>query len=359
MASIIFEFVNYNYDLDGRYSVQLIVVDLAIRAAVGNWWGPRLFKLPKPTGVGANFRTAGISYISRRDFPTWHYAMLNDEPRNRAIERAIADLPLDGKSVVEIGTGTGLIALLFARHGAERVITCEMNQNLASVARQIVNATPYGDRITVIDKSSTLAIAECLIEVSPDYIFTETLDCGVVGESFFDIARDIQFLAGPNTQVLPGEIRQIGVVIQSQDMLDLNSVTNVCGFDLSALNAFSTETYFPVREQLHDYDVLSAPTILRRHDYLSNEPATSRVVEVKQDGCASGIMTWMEIEFGNHLFSNEPGTMSHWHKAFHPLVQPMQLQRGQELELTIDDAGRARACLFHMESFDRVSASAG
>ena len=93
---------------------------------------------------------AGNSFFDsgkpRRDFPVWHFAMVNDLPRNEAIERAVASLDLAGRTVVEIGTGTGLIALLFAKYGAARVVTCEMNANLAGVAQRIIAGTPYAAR---------------------------------------------------------------------------------------------------------------------------------------------------------------------------------------------------------------------
>ncbi|NNE23358.1 MAG: protein methyltransferase [Rhizobiales bacterium] len=266
--------------------------------------------------------------------------MLNDDRRNRAIEQCINDLPLAGKTVVEIGTGTGLIALMFARAGAKRIVTCEMNHNLADVARHIIESTEYNDRITIIERNSSDAIAEGLLPTAPDYIFTETVDCGVVGESFFEIAADIQKIAGPRTIVLPGQVRQIGMVVESQQLLDLNSVDDVCGFDLSVLNAFSTPTYFPVHEQLYDYKALTEPALLRQYKYLSNPPAPTVTPAIVNDGLASGIMSWMEIDFGGHLFSNEPGITSHWHKAFHPFDKPIEMSAGQSLQITMDDDGK-------------------
>ena len=63
--------------------------------------------------------------------------MVNDSSRNEAIERSIASLDLVGRTVVEIGAGSGLVALLFAKHGAARVVTCETSPSLAAAARRI------------------------------------------------------------------------------------------------------------------------------------------------------------------------------------------------------------------------------
>ncbi len=133
----------------------------------------------------------------RRDFPVWHFAMVNDIPRNQVIEKSIAAMDLKGKTVVEIGSGTGLIALLFAKYGAEHVFTCEMNQNLAAVAQRIVARTPYANRITIINESSTVAISQGSLPRHPDVIFTETLDCGVVGEGFCQLPTTSPTLPAP------------------------------------------------------------------------------------------------------------------------------------------------------------------
>ena len=109
-----------------------------------------------------------INRQPRRDFPVWHFAMVNDASRNEIIERSIASLDLKGKTVVEIGSGTGLIALLFAKYGADRVITCEMNANLVDVARRVIASTEYADRIHIINESSTVAIERGLLPLLPD-----------------------------------------------------------------------------------------------------------------------------------------------------------------------------------------------
>lgn len=161
---------------------------------------------------------------------SWHFAMVNDRVRNDAIERSIAALDLAGKTVVEIGAGTGLVALLFARHGAARVITCEMNPHLAETARQIVSATPYADRIVVVEGSSGAAIDAGLVPPEHDIIFTETLDCGTVGEGFLAIADDVQRLAGPRTIVMPREVRQVATLVESRGLDELNCAGSACGF---------------------------------------------------------------------------------------------------------------------------------
>jgi type II protein arginine methyltransferase len=288
---------------------------------------------------------AGNSFFGsgkpRRDFPAWHFAMVNDRPRNEAMERAIASLDLAGKTVVEIGTGTGLVALLFAKYGAARVVTCEMNGNLAGVAQRIIAATPYAGRITVINESSTVAIERGLMPRQPDVIFTETLDCGVVGEGFMPIAEDIRRLAGPETFVMPRVVTQFAALIDSDSLANLNRAGLACGFDLRLLNDYATGNYFPVHTELHPHRFLSDTVTLRNFTYLDCPDATPVPVVAKASGTAHGLLSWFSTEFGSATVHNEPFSGSHWHQAFHPLPAEMTIREGEELSLAIDDGGHA------------------
>jgi len=295
----------------------------------------------QPIRTPAVFLSARNSYLPKRDFPVWHFAMVNDGPRNIAIESSIAALDLKGKTVIEIGSGTGLIALLFARHGAERVITCEMNANLAAMATRIIAKTPFADRITIINDSSTSAIAQGLLPRAPDVIFTETLDCGVVGEGFFAIAEDIGHIAAPHTIIMPEQITQTARLIESVALANLNHAGIACGFDLRLLNSFSTGNYFPVHAELHEHRYLSAAHQVRSYTYRNCPPADSIDVIVETSGTVHGLLSGFRADFGAAAVSNEPSSGSHWHQAFHPLPEAMTVDAGEHLSVLVDDQGYA------------------
>ena len=274
-----------------------------------------------------------------RDFPTWHFAMLNDEDRNTALEQAIRQLDVAGKTVFEIGTGCGLIALLFAKHGA-RVFTCEMNPRMADIARSVIGSTDLGDRITLIAANSSEVVKAGLLPEPPNIIFTETLDCGVVGEGFFAIAQDIQQVLGPETRVIPERIRQFGMLVHAPSMTRLNRVGEIAGFNLSALNIYSTRTYFPVREKLYDYTPLSEPLLLREYIYTQEMPHQRVTIEPYRSGEADGILSWFEAEFVHETVTNSPGTHGHWHQAFHPFDTPAEVTAKHPIEVSIADDGQ-------------------
>ena len=62
----------------------------------------------------------------------------------------IGGLDLSGKYVVDIGTGSGILALAAARAGAENVIATDINPNAALTATENARANGMGDRITAV-----------------------------------------------------------------------------------------------------------------------------------------------------------------------------------------------------------------
>src|SRR5262249_27444265 len=85
----------------------------------------------------------------------WHFRMMNDADRNRAYDAAIRRAVGPETHVLEIGTGSGLLAMMAARAGARLVSTCEQVEAIAETAADIVQRNGFGDRVKVIAKRST------------------------------------------------------------------------------------------------------------------------------------------------------------------------------------------------------------
>jgi type I protein arginine methyltransferase len=262
-----------------------------------------------------------------RDFPTWHFRMVNDSDRNAAIESGIATLDLDQKTVFEIGTGSGLVALLFAKYGARHVYT--------------VAKTGLAGRITVLPYTSTEVLDRGLLPAKPDIVFTETLDTAVLGEGFVSIASDISRVAGPDTLILPEAIRQYCVPIESGLIDGMNRVGHACGFDVSALNDYSTFNFFSVQSQLYPLRALAEAALIRTYNYRESEPPCVIPFALTETGTLHGFLSWFEADFAGHTVTNAPGRRSHWKQAFHPLPDPLHVQAGSQLSALFDDYGQA------------------
>jgi type I protein arginine methyltransferase len=81
-------------------------------------------------------------------------AMIADEVRMGAFIRALRSAIKSGATVIDIGTGTGIFALLACRFGARRVYAIESDDTI-QVAREIAAASECADRIEFIHATST------------------------------------------------------------------------------------------------------------------------------------------------------------------------------------------------------------
>lgn len=81
-------------------------------------------------------------------------AMIADGVRTGAFVRALGQAVKPGSVVIDIGTGTGIFALLACRFGARRVYAIEPNDAI-QVAREIAMANGYADRIEFVQAMST------------------------------------------------------------------------------------------------------------------------------------------------------------------------------------------------------------
>ena len=86
-----------------------------------------------------------------------HQAMLGDERRIAAYDRALARTVRAEDVVVDVGAGLLVLSLLALRRGARRVYAIEAEPSTACLAREIVARNRLEDRITVIEEDARLA----------------------------------------------------------------------------------------------------------------------------------------------------------------------------------------------------------
>ncbi|XP_076427620.1 protein arginine N-methyltransferase 9-like isoform X6 [Peromyscus maniculatus bairdii] len=85
----------------------------------------------------------------------WHFLMLNDAKRNRvynaAIQKAVC---LGSKSVLDIGTGTGILSTFAKNAGAHSVYACEVSRTMYELACDIVAANKMDTGIQLLHMKS-------------------------------------------------------------------------------------------------------------------------------------------------------------------------------------------------------------
>lgn len=276
-----------------------------------------------------------------RTIPRWHFAMLNDHARNDMFELALQRRVQPGSHVLDIGSGTGLLAMMAAHAGAAHVTTCEANPLLAELSRQVVAAHGMTNAITVVAKRSTdLVIGEDL-PAPVDLMISEIVDCGLIGESLLPTVRHArEHLLAPGGAMVPLSGRVTGCLVESSAVANLNRVTNAAGYDVRLLNRFSTPGHFPVRLTTWPHRLLSEPAPLVAFDLERDSlgDGEARVcVTAQGDGTAHGVVAWFELDLGaGAVVSNAPTAEdSHWMQAFIPWTDAIEVAAGEPIALDL------------------------
>jgi SAM-dependent methyltransferase len=85
-----------------------------------------------------------------RDLLNYHATLLADSRRNRAFHRALRARVRPGSSVLDLGAGTGIWAVLAARLGAARVVAVERERLLLPVIERLARENGVADRVSVV-----------------------------------------------------------------------------------------------------------------------------------------------------------------------------------------------------------------
>ncbi|MEQ5055921.1 50S ribosomal protein L11 methyltransferase [Klebsiella michiganensis] len=276
------------------------------------------------------------------EIPRWHFAMLNDKQRNQAFFDAINSTDFSGKTVLDIGSGSGLLAMLIAQRGARHVYTCESNSVIAKEAEKIIRNNGLQSNITVINKLSTNLISGVDISADIDIMISETIDCGFFGEGFGNALLHAQEkLIKQDAEIIPKAVSLHACLLSSQDITNLNSVqSDVFGLDISSFNKFKTQGYFPVRLQtwphklvsknINFYNAIFEPGLsFDRKELLTFTADTSAL--------AHGIVFWFDLHLrGNIHLSNTPNnTNSHWMQAVQLFDEPTNIKAGNEYQVEV------------------------
>ncbi len=124
----------------------------------------------------------------------WHMRMVNCKARNvaydAAIRQAVAASP-HNCTVLDIGTGTGLLALMAVRAGAGGVLAVEINSSLCAVAAEALRVNETTGQCALLHGHSESVRVEHLSKGEPvDIIVTELVDSGLLGERILPVLRD-------------------------------------------------------------------------------------------------------------------------------------------------------------------------
>ena len=271
----------------------------------------------------------------------WHWPMIADEARNDAYREAIERAVTHDSVVLDIGTGSGLLAMMAARAGARRVYACEANPALAEAAREVVALNGLADRITVVEgMSTTLRVGEELAEPAT-VLVSEIVDVGLLAEGVLPTVRHAAgHLLAPDATVIPASANVYARLVEMPRLRAVNPVRRISGFDLSPLDRLrDPDAYLDLHLAQHLHRALSEDVEIARVDLARPGPPAPQLRTVEITPIRSGAVDAVAVWFALHLdarttIETRPGgPITAWGQAVHFQDADLVARAGHALRL--------------------------
>ncbi|MCC8429678.1 50S ribosomal protein L11 methyltransferase [Reyranella aquatilis] len=276
-----------------------------------------------------------VRLVLGRSVPNWHRTILADEARNAAYDAALRRAIGKGSRVLDIGAGSGLLAMMAARAGAASVVSCEMNPAMAGVAAEIVERNGYADRITIVGKNSRdLAVGTDLAE-PVDILVSEIVTNDLLAEDVLGCLEDaVGRLTRPDAAIIPshGAVR---IALAHYGKPASPNLASVQGFDLSPMEILDGRIALAAGNR--NLDLRSEPADLFAFDFASGGPFDNHRASVTltaTGGPVNGIVQWIRLRMdAEGVYENRPGpgATSCWGVMFQRLPSVLDMRPGDTL----------------------------
>jgi hypothetical protein len=251
--------------------------------------------------------TAGAGFGTKAfDTARAHVVMLNDRARTESYLRAIAEVVRAGDVVVDIGTGTGVLAMAAARAGAAHVYAIEVGR-IGQLARSLFAANGLADRITLVQGWST----QVTLPRRADVLVSEIIGNEPLSENVLEVTSDaVTRLLTPDARLIPNRLRilalPVAVPASDADRMFVSPVaaqnwSDWYGMDFTPLATAGRDApshSFIRPSRARSWTALAEPALLADLALESAQPIVERSVfaAATAAGEVNGVLVYFELE---------------------------------------------------------------
>ena len=274
----------------------------------------------------------------------FHDILLNDRIRMEAYRAAIERAVRPGMSVVDLGTGTGILAQWALQAGARRVYGIEMNPNVLSFAIGRIEKAGFSSQFHPLN---TISYKAALPE-RVDIVLSEIIGNLGDNEDFVPILTDARtrFLKDSG-QMIPSQVTTYLVPISSlkahfqvkEKLCRSHYPLEVLNEKLNLSSPFNL--YYDAILPREGY--LGQPQCIRSFRFDGTDAATydsETTFFVEQEGIFSGFKGYFTAQLFDDVVLDISGddierrkTSDSWKHSFLPIKAPIEVKEGDEISL--------------------------
>lgn len=288
--------------------------------------------------------------MTRRELQE-HLSYWSDPVKRSAYELAFDELVEPGATVLDLGSGTGLLGLLALRAGAARVVAVERG-DIIGPARKIAAHNGVGDRIDFVRGRSVDVDLPPVDVVVCDQIGGFVHDAGVL-RFFADAeARALR----PGGHLIPGSFEFFLAPVRcDRGRRAVDGWLDPVGFDLSDMWDLAVNTTQRVRPK--DIELLAPGSQVAACGAASLDPIIGHATFERCVGAMDGFVGWFRARLSpSSTLTNDPldpRRMARW-VNFYPLRRRVEIAEETQVECHIDVRPADELVIWQVE-VDQVS----
>jgi len=267
--------------------------------------------------------------------------MLKDEVRTLSYQRSILQNKefFQGKIVLDVGCGTGVLSMFAAQAGAARVFGIE-NSGIIEQAQKIIELNGFKDVITLIRGK----VEEVQLPVPQvDVIISEWMGYCLFYENMLKtvlVARD-RWLK-PGGSMFPNVATLYCVGLEDADYRHekIDYWDNVYGYNFAPIKELALQE--PLVDTVEKENVVTNPCLLKRVDISTCRPEDLNFevpfcITAQRDDNVHALVTYFDCEFTQCpkplRFSTAPWCRyTHWKQTVFYLPSPQYIAQGEQLQ---------------------------
>jgi type II protein arginine methyltransferase len=240
--------------------------------------------------------------------PRYHVQISTDPVRIAAWKAALTDVVRPGMLALEIGAGSGILAMLTARAGAD-VVSCENDPVLAAIAEETIRQNGFAGRVRIVGKSSRDLRVPGDLPRHAELLLLDLFGDRLFNFSPFDLIRAARGLLSASAVTMPMRVSLEGALANFRRWHRIVP-GRVTGFDLTTLLDLAS---MRISLDADDPDLLlrsaAEPLVSAAlpHDLPAPSGVTDRIL-VSDGGPVNGVAVWLRLKLApGHVLEARPG----------------------------------------------------
>ncbi len=270
--------------------------------------------------------------------------MVSDRPRTDAFAASIREVVNEGDVVLDVGTGTGILAMFAAKAGAETVYAIDVT-DIVEVATELVEANGLSDQIRILHGRA----GELELDQKVDLIISEWLGNAAFAEGMLHAVLDARDQnLRPNGRMLPSKVRVLIAPLDDPILYNTEGPgvwrERIHNLDFSSLQDMELSQGRAMQIRVEPAAVLApGQTILELDLHTASVEDVRFDGELEfiptRDGVLNGFCIWFEAELSPSV-TLDTGPFSpetHWAETYMPF-SPRPVRAAEKMKVRVDFA---------------------